>query len=96
MMANDNMEVVETIRTQVAPSTFNETVTTTSVSTDDALVARLGASLLWDMGRQTRGIVAGGYQYDLTQGDATVDSLSVKKKIDLSAFYVQVGFAYMW
>ncbi|NQV33261.1 MAG: hypothetical protein HQ515_11245 [Phycisphaeraceae bacterium] len=96
MLANDNMEVVQTDRVLSGLSVVSETVTTAKVSTDDAVVARLGMALQWDMGQQTLGIVSGGYQFDLTQGDATADSLSVKEKVDLSAFYVQFGFAYMW
>lgn len=99
MMSNGNMQITETDRVLITlPSTYSETVTTTKVTTDDTLVARVGVSLQWDMNQQTVGILSGGYQFDLTKGDATASNLTVavKESVDLSAAYAFIGFAYRW
>ncbi|MCF7975905.1 MAG: hypothetical protein K9N55_18965 [Phycisphaerae bacterium] len=94
LVANSDLEWIRTREMLISP--FSRNYSSEEATCDDALVARLGGSFQWNMGEQTFGLVSGGYQFDLTQGDATADSLSVKQELDLSAFYVHVGVAFLW
>jgi hypothetical protein len=94
LVANSDLEWIRT-RERFLP-TYAKNYSSEKATCDDALVARLGASFQWYMGEQTFGLISGGYQFDLTQGEATAASLSVKQELDLSAFYVQMGVAFMW
>ena len=97
LFARDTLEVVQTEQVwDNINSVFNTTHLPVGADCDDALVARLGGSFQWEMSEQTFGFVSGGYQFDITQGDATASSLSVKQELDLSAFYVHFGIAFLW
>jgi len=97
LFASGDLEVVRTRDTWIGPgSTYSTTHLPASASIDSALVLRLGGSYLWSMGEDTFGLMSGGYQFDITQGDATADSLGVRQELDLSAFYIHFGVGFLW
>lgn len=97
LFVSNDLEVVQTEQIWSSPSTITSTThLPVGVACDDALVARVGGSYQWEVGEATFGFVSGGYQFDITQGDATADSLSIKQELDLSAFYVHFGIAFLW
>ena len=92
LIATSNIDLLETDHVWTGPGTFTDSTAFHPVDCPDGLVGRLGIGGIWALNDQLDCVVAGGYQIDMDRGNATVDSLSVHKELDLTAVYFQLGF----
>jgi hypothetical protein len=92
MVSHSDMSLTETNRVPSAPR-FVDITNTYDVDLDDGLVARVAANLTWPIGPQASIFLAGGYQFDLDKGDATVDAIRLSEEVELAAFFIQLGVA---
>lgn len=94
MRCNSDLELVRTERVWLNPGQIQEVVTDYAVDCDDGIVGRVAASLTIPVNDQSSLLIAGGYQFDVDSGTASVDSLGQSTPLDLSAFFAKVGLAF--
>ena len=82
-------------RTQIVPEgiggAWQAEFVSDSADIDDSIVGRLGATIGWQALDQLKVFLSGGYQFDISSGDLTVDSLRISEELDMDAFFVQIG-----
>ncbi len=96
LMADSNLSLQQRDDVWEDVSHVATTYTTYNADLDNSWVGRLGLDLAWKWNDQTNLLTNLSYQFDLSKGQLTASGASVHQDVNMSAFILQLGIAFMY
>jgi hypothetical protein len=85
------LTLTETDHVPVGGGQTEDQTTAFDADCEDGIVGRLSGAIEWEWRTDATLFLRAGYQFDLQEGEASVDWIDLHKKLDLEGLFIQVG-----